>query len=229
MPILSPIQKRSPGGRLLILCMYVICVIGSAWMVYPFLLMLSGSVKSEVDMRKFDIFPRYVHDQATLFRKFEEQRYGSQLDQFAAATRFSDTNARPLSSFEFLQPPADQPAAVLADWNEFLHDCRSWPRPYLTLGHNFGFKTFPEVTLEYQHRLWDAFPDVPKVQLATAPNRLLIPEKWQTRTYQSVQGAYAPIYDKLRSELPDRYFIPTPVEGAFVTTLIQSRLRPGLE
>ena len=227
MPILSPIQKRAPGGRLLIAAMYVICVVGSAWMVYPFLLMVSGSVKSEVDMRHFDIFPRYIHDDATLFSKFEEQRYGSQLDAFTAATRFSDANGRVLSSFEFLPPPPPVPAAVLNDWNEFMRDCRSWPRHYLTLGHNFGFKTYPEVTLEYQHRLWDAFSHTPKVQLASAPNRLLIPEKWQTRNYQSVQGPYAPIYDKLRADLPDRYFIPTAVEGTFVTTLVQSRYGTG--
>jgi multiple sugar transport system permease protein len=207
--------------------MYVICIVGSAWMVYPFLLMVSGSVKSEVDMRKFDIFPRYVHDDVILFRKFEEQRYGGQLDAFTAACRYSDTNARPLSSFEFLPTPTDPPTAVLADWNEFTRDCRSWPRHYLQLGHNFGYKTFPEVTLEYQHRLWEAFPDVPKIQLATAPQRLLIQEKWQTRAYQSVQGPYAPIYDKLRSDLPDRYFVPTAIEGTFVTTLLQSRYGTG--
>src|SRR5262245_14045357 len=139
MPILSPIQKRSPAGRVLIAAMYLVCVIGSAWMVYPFLLMLSGSVKTEVDIRQFDVLPRFFYDDAALFRKFEEQRYGGQLDAFTAATRYDDDQGRPLFSFEFLQAPATIPEAQLSDWDDFLRDARkSWPRHFLQLGHNFG-------------------------------------------------------------------------------------------
>jgi ABC-type sugar transport system ATPase subunit len=82
MPILSSIQRRSPGGRVLVAVMYAFLIVGAIWMVYPFLLMVSGSVKSDVDVRQFDIFPRYVYDDAMLFRKFEEQRYSGSIDAF---------------------------------------------------------------------------------------------------------------------------------------------------
>lgn len=228
MPILSHIQKRSPAGRLLIGAMYALLVFGSVWMVYPFLLMLSGSVKTEVDIRQFDVFPRFLHDEKVLFKKFEEQRYGGQLDAFTAATRYDDEHGRPLFSFEFLPAPAPVPAARLADWNEFLRDARvEWPPHFLQLGHNFGFKIYPEVTLEYQHRLWKAFPDISRIELTVPPQKLLTPERWQQRAYQTVQGAFKPVYDQMRAELPDRYFIPTTVEGLFVATFLQPRYGTG--
>jgi len=228
MPILSHIQKRSPAGRVLIGGMYALLIFGSTWMVYPFLLMLSGSVKTEVDIRQFDVFPRFFYDDATLFRKFEEQRYGGLLDAFTAATRYDDEQARPLFSFEHLQAPPMPPPAQLADWNEFLRDARkNWPPYFLQLGHNFGYKIYPEVTLEYQHRLWRTFPDIPRTELTVPPQKLLTTEKWHTRVYQSVQGAFKPVYDKMREELPDRYFVPTTVEGWFVATIVQPRYGSG--
>ncbi|MBI4023371.1 MAG: ABC transporter permease subunit [Verrucomicrobia bacterium] len=216
MPILSPIQRRAPGGRLLVAGMYVLLVVGSVWMVYPFLLMLSGSVKSEVDIRHFDIFPEYLYNDLTLFRKFEAQRYG-QLDMFTAATRYHDAQARPLYSFEFLPAPAPVAAAALRDWNDFMATIRSWPRHFLQFGHTFGYRTVPEMELEYRHRLWKAFPEVPRQEIISA----LRIEAWQTRTYQTVQGPYAPVYQELRQTASLRYFIPMSVDGHFILTQLQ--------
>ena len=152
MPILSPIHRRSPGGRTLVAGMYFLLVIGSIWMVYPFLLLLSGSVKSDVDIRHFDIFPRYLYDDTVLFRKFEQQRYGS-LDGFTSATRYLDSEGFTSYSFEFLKPPPPSPSAVLGDWNVFMQESRGWPVYFLQLGHNWIRGSVSELGLKYQHRL----------------------------------------------------------------------------
>src|SRR5690242_2456415 len=89
MPILSTIQKRTFAGRSLLASMYIVLVVGGISMVYPFLLLLSGSIKSDVDARQFDVFPKYLTDDTALFRKFEEKRYGSMgggLPEFLAST-----------------------------------------------------------------------------------------------------------------------------------------------
>ncbi len=213
MPILSPIQRRSPGGKALIAGMYFFLTIGAVWMVYPFLLLVSGSIKSEVDVRDFDIFPKYFTDDLALFCKFEEQRYGTLSSDFSTAT------CQPFLSWKMLQPPLLSSPAVLEDWHQFLADGKSWPRHFLKLGHCEGLKTIPEVTMKYRSRVFAAFPDVPKFQsdsrIRTDTVTLRV-EKWQERPFQTPQGDFAPIYENLRKELPLRYFHPTSVTGYFV-------------
>jgi multiple sugar transport system permease protein len=225
MPILSPIQRRSVGGRILIAAMYLLLVIGGAWMVYPFLLMLSGSAKSDVDIRHFDIVPRFLVDVAALFRRFEEQRYGGQLDPFTAATRYRDANGAPASSFEHLQLPAPANETLLKDWREFLADAREMPPHFFHLGHFFAQRTVSEIGLEYQKRLWTAFPNLTRYEVYDQPRW----EDWCSRHYQPMQGQYAQVYEQMRRELPTRYFIPVSVEGFFITTYLKINYGSGAE
>ncbi len=193
-------------------------------MIYPLLLLLSGSVKSEVDIRHFDIIPQYLVNDLALFRKLEEQRYGGQLDVFIAATR------QPTYSFEFLERPPQPPVVVLQDWNYFWSNGKSWPPYFLQLGHNFGFKTVPEANLMYLHRLAMAFPDLPKHELNIQDPKLrLKAEEWQSRSFQTVQGPFAPVYVQMKQDLPLRYFRPTTVEGFFITHYLRSKFGTGEE
>jgi len=174
-----------------------------------------------MDIRHFDIFPKYLTDDLTLFSKFEEQRYGSKLDAFTSATR------QPSYSFELEKAPAQVPAAVLESWKEFWKDAKSWPQHFTQLGHNYGYKTVSEVTLEYRHRLAKAFPDIPQLELRVP--WLTLPEEWQLRSYQAVQGPFAPVYAQLRNELPLRYFRPTTVDGAFIIQYLRPKYGAGPE
>ncbi len=214
MPILGSIQRRSRGGRLLLGGIYVLLTLGGVWMVYPFLLLLSGSVKSETDIRQFDIFPRYLTDDLTLFRKFEEQRYGGQLEVFAAATRC------PVYSFEYLKAPPRPSAALIRDWEQFKSNGKSWPEPFLQLGHNLGASS--ELTLEYSRRLQKTFPSIPKEELSAR----LIAESWPDRGYQG-QGVLESVYEQMRRDLPSRYFRPTTVEGFFITQYLRPKFGSG--
>ncbi|MCC7517905.1 MAG: carbohydrate ABC transporter permease [Verrucomicrobiae bacterium] len=217
MPILNSIQRRSRGGRLLFGVVYALLTLGAAWMVYPFLLLLSGALKSETDIRHFDVFPKYLTDDLMLFRKFEDQRYGGSLDLFTSTTGV------PLYSFEQTPKPPPSAPAVLADWREFLRGSDAWPEPFLRLGHVLGYRTLGEVTLEYQHRLAKAFPDLQKEEFAVR----LVSEAWPSRSYQPVHGLFAPVYQKLRRDLPRRYFYPTSLQGNFETSYLRARYGTG--
>jgi multiple sugar transport system permease protein len=213
MPILNAIQRRSPGGRLLFGAIYLLLTVGAAWMVYPFLLLLSGSLKSETDIRHFDVFPKYLTDDLTLFRKFEEQRYCGSLEVFAATTGV------PVYSFEQVPAPPAPAPAVLADWREFLRGAGDWPEGFLRLGHTHSYRSLGELTLEYQHRLARAFPDLPKEDLGVR----LSAESWISRTFQPVHGQFAPVLQQLRRDLPPRYFLPSAIQGDFVYKVLRPR------
>ena len=53
MPIIGKVERKNWKVRLLNVMLHVILLIGAATMVYPLLLMLSGSVKSDVDFKEF--------------------------------------------------------------------------------------------------------------------------------------------------------------------------------
>jgi ABC-type glycerol-3-phosphate transport system permease component len=215
MPIISSIQHKSREGRLLVGAMYVLLTLGAVWMVYPFLLLLSGSVKSEVDVRQFDVFPKYLTDDLTLFRKFEAQRYSDLPSNCEASIR------SPLYSFEHLEKPNPLPPSVLEDWNHFLENYKSWPRHFFVLGHNAGYQTVSELTLEFKKRLAKEFPHKPKNQLFPEGRGESIKlEDWSRRVYQERQDSeVAHVYYKMRDELPLRYFYPNSIERSYLSFL----------
>lgn len=105
MPLLSPIERRSWKARLLDLAMHALLILGSATMVYPLLLMLSGSVKSNTDFTDFRVVPQYLNSDVELYRKFLTTRYNNYISQ---ATQNFKT---PQYTVETLLPPPDTPAA----------------------------------------------------------------------------------------------------------------------
>ena len=69
MPIVSEIGKRSAKVRLLYAMIYVVLLLGSVTMIYPMLLMLSGSVKSEAASWSIRPYPEFWFDNRILFQK----------------------------------------------------------------------------------------------------------------------------------------------------------------
>src|SRR5262245_15019613 len=80
MPILTPVERRSPGVRALLGAIYVGLILGALTMVYPFLVMIGSSMTSALDVQEYRVVPRYFTDDATLFRKHVEEKYGGKID-----------------------------------------------------------------------------------------------------------------------------------------------------
>ncbi len=226
MPILHQVGRRAWRGRLLLAAMYALLIFGAVWMVYPFLLMLSGSVKSDLDIRRFDVVPRFLRDDTLLFQKFIEQRYGGQLDWFSAATGYRGSDGQPAYAFDQIEPPPAEDDAALHAWNEFLDaEARGWPAAFTQVGHAFGFKTMPELLFPYIAMLRREHPGVARHQL---PSRLPL-ERWAERSYQPLSGPFVDTYAGFRAGLPRRYLVPTPVSGYFVTHYLVPRYGRGPE
>ncbi|NIA08013.1 MAG: hypothetical protein GWP14_10355 [Actinobacteria bacterium] len=80
MPVISKIGTRSPKVRMVYGLIYGVLIAGALGMIYPFLLMLSGSVKSEADMLDITPYPRYWFDDTALFRKYVESKHNVNRD-----------------------------------------------------------------------------------------------------------------------------------------------------
>jgi ABC-type glycerol-3-phosphate transport system permease component len=215
MPIISSIQRKSPGGRLLIALMYIVLTVGAVTMVYPFLLLVSGSVKSEVDVRDLDVFPKFFLDDLTLFKKYEAQRYGDKVGGLEA----SIAKIGEINQFQMLEKPDLSHPEVLKDWRTFIGDRKSWPMHFFTVGHTSGYNTVAELALIYRNRIMAKHPEIPKRELFNDKSSGLKNENWPSRIYHPMEGPLAPIYDELRSELPARYFIPENMQGMYISYL----------
>jgi multiple sugar transport system permease protein len=59
--------------------MYAFLIVGAATMVYPFLLMVSGSTKSAMDIKYFDAFPRFLRDRDWMYAKHLEGLFNERI------------------------------------------------------------------------------------------------------------------------------------------------------
>ena len=122
MPVILPSEKGQLRSRLVYFVLYTLLAVGSLTMVYPFLLMASGSLKSRVDVQDLDLVPRFIHDDALLFRKYVEAKYNERIEEFRSATGDDSRNFRAVTL------PEPNPTLV-ADWTEFVESAKmptSW-------------------------------------------------------------------------------------------------------
>ena len=113
MPIISEIGRRSLKVRLLVGCIYAILAAGAVTMVYPLLLMLSGSVKSDADAWSIKAYPGFWFNDLTLFQKYVEAKYN------ASAAAAQDAWCDPVRSWRLIDRPPPVAAGLAAAFREF--------------------------------------------------------------------------------------------------------------
>ena len=114
MPIIGNVGRRSRSVRILNICIHLILLLGAVTMIYPFLIMLSGSIKSDLDFKYFNIIPKYLTDEPVLFQKHISAKYNGRL------SLANDCLREQLTSFEDLKAPESFPDQRVKDWELFL-------------------------------------------------------------------------------------------------------------
>lgn len=224
MPILNRIQQRSLRGRLLLTIIYIILTVGAVSMVYPFLLMVSGSMKSELDMQHLDVVPRFLYDDAALFQRYEEQRY-ARLDVFNIATLYRDENGNKLFSFDQIPLPKNADSPIVPLWEKFLATQKDAPMHEYAMGHFSGQRSVAENQYRFQHAIQKAFPDTPRKDVSGASPS----EDWGSRSYQMMQGRFAGVYQDMRKQLDARYFYPISPRGYYLSYVLPQIYPPNAE
>lgn len=123
MAIIGRVEKKSWKIRLLNLTIHIVLILGAATMVYPLMLMLSGSVKSSVDFKDFSIWPEYLASDSEgkelLFRKYLATKYNN------STLRMSGSFKMPSATFDTVVPPKRPNSTRQAEeYAEFLAECR---------------------------------------------------------------------------------------------------------
>jgi ABC-type glycerol-3-phosphate transport system permease component len=222
--------------RVLIAGIYVVLVVGSLTMLYPFGVMVSGSLKSPVDVHEYDLIPRYFHDDVMLYRKYVEERHN---ESIAGLNGLYRTH---YARFEDVYPSAAYSAALVKDWRDFL-DSDGWDREFPGTGGRLPLSFFlmasytgtslkyPQIYQAWQQRLMDRFRgDVNAMNRAWGTNYdsflkvWAIGELWDNRRY--IPPKDSPLYDdftaykaQLRREQP-RFLLPISGDGAFLESYV---------
>ncbi len=114
MSIISAVGRRSAKVRLLNAFIHLVLVLGAVTMVYPFLLMISSSLKSNVDSTRLSLVPRYLFADAALWQKYLEARYNEE------SSRLADNYPGRWLSFAEAELPQRPDPALYADWRKFI-------------------------------------------------------------------------------------------------------------
>lgn len=113
MPLISSIGRRQAKVRVLIWGIYAALTLGALTMVYPFLLMVSGSTKTAVDTPDAQVIPAYLVDDEALYRKHMEGFFNESATSLQNAYGLWD------ASFNRLNRPG-APSPLAEDWRAFL-------------------------------------------------------------------------------------------------------------
>ena len=75
MPIIAKVGRQAPKVRLTIFLIYFVLIVGSVTTVYPFWLMVSGSISSNHTSQEFRLIPRYLYNERALFEAHIWHKY----------------------------------------------------------------------------------------------------------------------------------------------------------
>jgi len=114
MSILTNVERKSARGRWFLAAVFAAVLAGGATMVVPFLLMLSGSLRSSMDISRLDMVPGFLRDDADLVRKFLETKYNFSPQLMNRYRRGRDY------SFEQAAVPAETNPRLVADFAAFV-------------------------------------------------------------------------------------------------------------
>lgn len=222
MAIMSSIEARSWRGRLLYAAIILVLCLGSISILYPFLTMLSGSVRSDLDQVDMGLIPRYWVDSDMLYRKFLETKYNQ--DVSALGQAYNDT----FFSFRDVPIPQAGPAAdeQIALFRRFLQQA-NFPRHWRILGGAFGTMTVPEGLRELRKRLRHQFNgDIEALNFAVGA---LIPSwttiviavpEWSSRRFDYADNPIQQTYFQMLDEADPSNVQYVSLTGLFLNSMI---------
>ncbi len=151
MPIISRIGTRSLKVRLVYGLLYTVLCLGAVTMIYPFLLMLAGSVKSEADAFLISPYPEFWFNDDVLFQKYAESKYNVLLDNC------KNSWSRPVANWRRITRPDPVPDAHLQDFLAWR--ATDDARRVGFVGHTEGGRLLPQNARRYRQEMLRRYHD----------------------------------------------------------------------
>jgi hypothetical protein len=145
MAMISQIGRRSPGVRLFIGAIYAVLALGAVTVIYPFLIMVSGSTKSAVDLKDSNIIPAFLQSDEALYRKHIEGLFNESVEAM------NNTYDSDVLSFELVRAPARARGELVGEWRAFL-EAEKLPDYFVACGYMAAdvTRTIPQNLREFK-------------------------------------------------------------------------------
>ena len=219
MPAISKIGRKDRRVRCVIWAIYALLLIGSVSMIYPLMLMVSGSVKSKTDFYRITPIPRYFFDDDVLWAKYLESKY---TDVFEAEKALFE----PIGRWRKIRPPdmdrtqqkrAKQFIAfrAQADWS------LDWYRPgHMVLGQNER-KCLTILQERYEDII--AYSDAVGVRYNSWAQVETPQTPFEARYYLFPRGVIYSLMDEVKQSMPlaDRFVVN--LDGVFCSGYLRPR------
>ena len=224
MPLISSVGRRSLRVRLTFAAVYAILGLGAVTMIYPLLLMLSGSVKSSADFNEFTPLPKYLYDDTILWRKYVEFKYGGLYGNLAGAP---EAFHRDVGRWDRMEPPRHTDSKLIEELRAFRAEYEM-PYYWYGLGHcrwgnmiaknTWGWQRFAKA--HYKGDLAAYCADTGKSptswsQVTPPLCSCVFPVEW----YGFPQSPDYALFYRFKSEMPKQDWIFANLDGRFWTYL----------
>ncbi len=223
MPIISQAETRSLRGKLLHLSLILLLSLGGVSMIYPFLLMLSGSMRSQMDSSSLSLIPSFLTNDKSLYRKFLETKYNQSVNTLNQNTH------QHAYSFNDARVPAGTARGRIADVQDFFRQVK-FSRYWWVLGGISGFNTTPPNLRRLRTRLAQEFHGSLRAfgRAIGAPTSSWnditpTPPNWLSQRFNYHPDPIWHAYFQLLRQSPvAQRYIPS-ITGYFLATMIQPK------
>jgi ABC-type glycerol-3-phosphate transport system permease component len=225
MPILSRVGRRSWKVRVTLALIYTTLALGALTFLYPLMLMVSGSVRSDTDFAWVTPVPEYLYADNVLWMKYVESKYGLLPSAEAAQHRM-------IGSWRNIRPPAmtvdlDERVRLFDEFRRTV----PWPSEWYTLGHAMCEKPVPRLipgqntrrfraAAQAKYGTVEAYSDAAGVRYPAwsyvGPPLVFFADR---RFTFPRSGAYR-LYDEVKSQVPPADRIVVNLDGQFWRTYL---------
>ncbi len=220
MALIGTVEAKSWRGRAFYAAIILALCLGGVTILYPFLIMLSGSVRSELDESELNLVPGYWISTRTLYHKFLETKYNQDIDALNRAHLSTCYSFRDAAAVE------GDVAQVAATFRQFLAE-NDLPVHWRILGGISGVRTVPEPLRQLRKRLRQQFNgDLAALgkTLGTMPaswNTIVLPPpRWTTRRYDYVDDAIHQAYFAMLEQADPAQVQYVSLTGLFLESMI---------
>jgi len=230
MPLISSVGRKDPKTRLLIAGLYSVLVLGGLSMIYPFVLLLSGSTKSGVDIKDISWVPRFLVDDTALYQKHVESLFNEQLEIMRAVYDSDDT------SFEKVMLPTEIRFGLVSNWVEFT--AGNLPELSYTIGYMQAqvSRTFPMFLRGFKQEVVDQFKGSIDEANKTLETEFvdwnaffLIPEDAYQRRSNPLNTKLGDTWREYRKRMPPEFRYYFTLEGYYKSLYLKTQFTRSID
>jgi multiple sugar transport system permease protein len=230
MPIIGIVGRKSYKVRLLSGIIHLVLLLGALTMIYPFMVMISASFKSNLDTQQFSVYPQFFFDEDMLYKKYIEARLNEMGE--CLSTQYKNRTL----SFTLLEKPKLLKKQVYADWMEYLQQKGDEHEIFdYYIAEQFGRGIYPRNERKFRNymkkKVDNSLLKLNEIYGTSSLNweEVRLEEKGITgRNFNGAYSGFLVEYEKFRKKLPLWQRVYATLDGDFVNSEIKVKYRNDL-